>query len=100
MPAHDHLPGSNRIGGRKIKFEFGQQGRARTPAVSDRTWPEGTGVNRLSSGLTCRVTKYLSPETICSEKQFVPKQNLPVSRKRGNFVDTGPLFPVNPEITL
>jgi hypothetical protein len=59
------------------------------PAVSDRTWPERTGVDRLSSSLIVRVTKHPSPEAKLAD-----------TRHRGNIMNAGLLFPILPEPSI
>lgn len=72
------------IRGQKIKLEFDQEGRFLAPAVSDRTWPERTGVASLPS----------SPAPRCEIPHAKAKNAAPQPRE--NFMDAGSRLPLCP----
>ena len=56
------------------------------PAVSDRTWPKGTGVNRLSSSLIYRSPEHISPKRTSSNSLAIAE----------TFMNAGPSIPDPP----
>lgn len=88
MPAHDHFPGGNRIGGREIKFE-----------LAKKDDPHAGSLEQDIAGRDRRQPPILQPYPPRHEIPFAGDETCSEAtcRNRGNFVDAGPLFPVNPQ---
>jgi hypothetical protein len=76
----DRIAGKAESALKELRLNLTKTDRLLDPAVSDRTWPEGTGVNRLSSSLILRVTKH-------------PEVKLADTRHRGKLHGCGAACP-------